>query len=1064
MIESAVDLKDDAGEMEMVKLPNKDEANTEVKSSRHPPSFFTDDKGNLKFVNLVVRNPCTVFFAFLFLAIFLCFLLAAFILDGLPFTEPGFEYDVYDARSKAYDSLKLAADEVKSDRDVLKKQGKKESRIQENDLDYTYWIWESETEEGLFGTKNSIKAMKENMDLFMKDDNYDKYCRIDYRKSSNTFGECLTPLSNLNMFYPSSWNVTKVQTVIDILETDYPKNVELYNNNVQCVLGIAQNNTQFCTGEEDDKDIERVTLLTNDIYAITEEWDLSGELNPDTIGQTNLFAAYLKELNTWRGVVDFGFDTGFSIENPVSKYSRAILFWGSPLNITDDETSSIENDDEEELETKYTELLKTYVVDNFLEKMNKYTKMSYSDEINSYYFMGILIFEVLLEIVTMDGMLAIFSIVFVFLYVRLQVRSWFLALVGMIEILLSLPVAWFLFAGVFQIEFFSFLNTLCIFLVAAIGADDIFIFIDAYRQSAYHQDPAVLESLESRMSWVYRRTGTAMAITSATTCCAFLCTLLSPLAGNKSFGIFAALVILVDYIFVMTLFCTAVVIYHNKFEKDVCCCDIFSSCKSRCKNSNPSPTTIASEKMTANDEPVQDRDRVSTFFREKVFGLIKSPMKRAIIGVLLGAWLIISLVNAMKLEPTKETEQFLDKDHPLQKSVKILENEFPIAEDDINLQVYFSWGLDEVDRKGVNQLFKPEFVGEPVFSKDFKFDQNCQTAMLVACEELRNNDDLAPYIKRVGAVGSVSCFVEELGAYAKLGSLSDCDAVKSREWKDDNDWQVSPSDLTKMMEGFIDQKSCFSDNEDTILTYYADALGWDGSSLKYAAITVENQVLDPFGTKSEPVARKQYDKMIELADKLTTDMVGVCGVGPRMTDLDQKFIFMNTQSIYVRSAVQSSVLGVFIAFAVLLMSTRVFHIALFASLSIMSVLLSIIGTMVVLGWSLGSIEAILISIVAGFSVDYVVHLAHSYNHSSGDTYERLQSAFSEMGSSVLNGMVTSVGASIPLFFCQLQFFKKFGTFLCLTIAYSWIFANFGFMSLLAQAKLPLKEKKACINL
>mmetsp|Transcript_63967 Transcript_63967/g.74927 ORF Transcript_63967/g.74927 Transcript_63967/m.74927 type:complete len:129 (+) Transcript_63967:211-597(+) len=125
----------------------------------------------------------------------------------------------------------------------------------------------------------------------------------------------------------------------------------------------------------------------------------------------------------------------------------------------------------------------------------------------------------------------------------------------------------------------------------------------------------------------------------------------------------------------------------------------------------------------------------------------------------------------------------------------------------------------------------------------------------------------------------------------------------------------------------------------------------------------------------------------------------------------------------------------------------------------MCVLLSVVGTMVALGWSLGSIEAILISIVAGFSVNYVVHLAHSYNNSSGDTYERVQSAFGEMGSSVLNGMVTSVGASIPLFFCQLQFFRKFGTFLCLTIAYSWIFANFGFMCMLVQAKLPLKEKK-----
>ena len=118
-------------------------------------------------------------------------------------------------------------------------------------------------------------------------------------------------------------------------------------------------------------------------------------------------------------------------------------------------------------------------------------------------------------------------------------------------------------------------------------------------------------------------------------------------------------------------------------------------------------------------------------------------------------------------------------------------------------------------------------------------------------------------------------------------------------------------------------------------------------------------------------------------------------------------------------------------------------------------------TMVMLGWSLGSIESILIAIIAGFSVDYVVHLAHAYETAHGDTYARLTAAFGDMGISVLNGMVTSVAASLPLFFCQLQFFKKFGTFLCLTIAFSWIFANFAFMSVLATVKIPIKKETGC---
>ena len=112
-------------------------------------------------------------------------------------------------------------------------------------------------------------------------------------------------------------------------------------------------------------------------------------------------------------------------------------------------------------------------------------------------------------------------------------------------------------------------------------------------------------------------------------------------------------------------------------------------------------------------------------------------------------------------------------------------------------------------------------------------------------------------------------------------------------------------------------------------------------------------------------------------------------------------------------------------------------------------MMSVIGLVTMAGWYLGSVEAILISILAGFSVDYVVHLAHAYSHNYGSRETRVIETFSEMGSPVFSGMCTSVLASLPLFGCQLQFFIKFGTFLCLTIGFSWLFANFGFMSILA---------------
>ena len=61
----------------------------------------------------------------------------------------------------------------------------------------------------------------------------------------------------------------------------------------------------------------------------------------------------------------------------------------------------------------------------------------------------------------------------------------------------------------------------------------------------------------------------------------------------------------------------------------------------------------------------------------------------------------------------------------------------------------------------------------------------------------------------------------------------------------------------------------------------------------------------------------------------------------------------------------------------------------------------------------------------------------------------MRAAFGEMGVSVLSGMATSIGASIFLFLCDVQFFMKFGVFLCTTIAFSWLYANFFFPVLVA---------------
>jgi len=253
-----------------------------------------------------------------------------------------------------------------------------------------------------------------------------------------------------------------------------------------------------------------------------------------------------------------------------------------------------------------------------------------------------------------------------------------------------------------------------------------------------------------------------------------------------------------------------------------------------------------------------------------------------------------------------------------------------------------------VDRKGVNRLLDPEYYGSPNFS-GLQFNEQCQTDLLTFCDKLRTDSQYKDLIKRKNGLGQVYCFIEELAAYNVKGDLADCEYVRKGEWKNEA-WQVDPEKLSGIMPEFLNQKSCLDEDErETISERYSDEIGWNGFNLMFAAISAESNVLDPFGLDAESITRIEYEQFIAIAEEQDQIISKSCSGAVVMTDLEEKFVFMNNQSIYIQSAIQSSILGVAIAFFVLLISTRVFHLAFFAALSIMAVLVSVVGTMVMMG-------------------------------------------------------------------------------------------------------------------
>ena len=103
-----------------------------------------------------------------------------------------------------------------------------------------------------------------------------------------------------------------------------------------------------------------------------------------------------------------------------------------------------------------------------------------------------------------------------------------------------------------------------VFIVLGIAADDIFVFIDGWRQSGSF--PQFKGNVYKRMAYTFRRAVRAMAVTSSTTAVAFFVNITSQLMPIRAFGIFAGVIVLVNYILVVLFFPPTIIFYEKYID------------------------------------------------------------------------------------------------------------------------------------------------------------------------------------------------------------------------------------------------------------------------------------------------------------------------------------------------------------------------------------------------------------------------------------------------------------------------------------------------------------------
>lgn len=163
------------------------------------------------------------------------------------------------------------------------------------------------------------------------------------------------------------------------------------------------------------------------------------------------------------------------------------------------------------------------------------------------------------------------------------------------------------------------------------------------------------------------------------------------------------------------------------------------------------------------------------------------------------------------------------------------------------------------------------------------------------------------------------------------------------------------------------------------------------------------------------------------------------------------WVDMFRETMAVSSAIYGIVLSSVLCMGWVMIFTGHVWLLVVVFMSIAGTLLTVLALMHTIGWTFGAVEAVTLSVLVGTSVDYIVHLVESFAMSAKelksrdpnpnrDVQNRVRWAFSHIGISILSSAVTTVAASIPLCFTEIQLFAKFGQILLLNTAMSITYA------------------------
>lgn len=602
-----------------------------------------------------------------------------------------------------------------------------------------------------------------------------------------------------------------------------------------------------------------------------------------------------------------------------------------------------------------------------------------------------------------DMMLSLAAMLVVIVAVLLHSRSAWITTVGFAQVFLSFPTAYFMFYFILGRSFFPFLNFLGMFVIIGIGADDIFVAQDKWREAERALGPGA--STTEVAAEALPSAAIAMFWTSATTAAAFFGTSIVPVPPIRSFALFMGCLVVCDYLLNVALVFPALCLQHRWAAN--CCASGCAKCCIECGGccTKKSPAGGVSE----------DPDGAATLpFRARMMRHWYQIVHRArwlLLPASIGAIVWCGLVASTIPAPSSSEVKLLRDSHEFSKTTfwgnQLISN--AVEQDSV---ISYVWGLQAAATSNTDAPSR-----KTKLRLDLSFDPSSVAAQ----------DFLINFCARVDALNASyafeahRCVLSEMNdwlTWNETGVIDECGGARSLP--------VPPASFHGCARRFAEsghapRKSMlfYKGKLQVLVMRSKSSARWDSplDELRRAWNFIE----DFMDTEREAAPVDQVASVYHTSED---------------------FWWYDTNAQMSNGAYQSALIALIASAVVVALACRSLVLTLFSIVAIGFVLCAVAACTVAIGWELGFLESICFGILIGLSCDFVIHLCHAYVEMSpsgaAPRTERSERAICSIGPPILSSAATTFFTGLLLLACNILFFVQFGIVLVLTMIFATV--------------------------